>query len=74
MNVLRPNERLYLGFCKSIGARETEAINSFNLIIELARHNKLPEYYNKELGCLMHFKYPKLFIRNSKNIFISFCT
>lgn len=49
-----------------------EAINSFNLIITLAKQNKLSEYYNRELNCLMHFKYPKLFLRNTKNVYISF--
>ena len=55
-----------------IGARETEALNSFNLIIRLAKEGKLSQYYNRELGCLMHFKYGKLFLRVKKNIFISF--
>jgi intergrase/recombinase len=70
--VLRPNERLYLKFCKFIGARQNEAIDSFNLIVQLAKENKLSQYYNRELTCLMHFKYPELFLRGSKNIFISF--
>ncbi len=33
---------------------------------------KLLEYYDKELCCHCHFKYPKLFIRNTKNVYISF--
>lgn len=70
--VLRPNERLYLKFCRFIGSRKEEAINSFNLIIELAKQNKTSEYYNRELNCLLHFKYPKLFLRDTKNVYISF--
>jgi len=71
-DAVRNNERLYLSFCRVSGIRKEEAINSFNLIIELAKQNKLSEYYNKELNCLMHFKYPKLFLRDTKNVYISF--
>ena len=54
------------------GLRTSEAINSFNLIIELTRENKLSEYYDSELTVLCHFKYPKLFIRRTKNCYITF--
>lgn len=50
----------------------SEAITSFNLIIQLSKEGKLEEYYDKDLNCLCHFKYPKLFIRNTKNVYISF--
>ena len=70
--VLNPNEQLFLKYTKLIGARKEECINSFNLIIQLQKENRLPEYYNKELSCLMHFKYGKLFLRVKKNLFISF--
>ena len=49
-----------------------EAINSFNLVIQLARENKLSQYYDENLNCLCHFKYPKTFIRRTKNCFITF--
>jgi len=71
-NVARPNEKLYLEFIKVTGVRCTEAILSFNKIIELAKEGKLNEYYDKNLCCLMHFKYPKLFLRGKKNVYISF--
>lgn len=51
--------------------RKTEAINAFNLLTELSNKGKINEYYNKELKTLEHFKYPKLFFRNTKNVFIS---
>ena len=57
---------------KVSGIRCTEAILAFNKIIELAKDGKLDEYYEKNLGCLMHFKYPKLFLRGKKNVYISF--
>jgi hypothetical protein len=71
ITVLRPNEQLYLKFCKAVSIRKEEAINAFNLIIELAKQDKLSEYYNRELSCLMHFKYA-MFLRNTKNCYISF--
>jgi intergrase/recombinase len=49
-----------------------EAINSFNKVIELSREHRLNEYYDEGLSCLCHFKYPKTFIRGTKNCFITF--
>ena len=69
---LRDNEALFVKFLLHSGLRTSEAINSFNLIIELSRENKLAEYYDSELQVLCHFKYPKLFIRRTKNCYITF--
>jgi len=73
---LRSNERTFLRFVLYSGMRKTEAIRSFNLIIELHRDDRLCEYYSKlpksETKCLQHFKYHKMFLRNTKNVFISF--
>jgi hypothetical protein len=44
----------------------------FNKIIELCKQNRLEEYYDFNLNCLMHFRYSKEFIRVKKNAFISF--
>lgn len=38
----------------------------------MTRDNKLSEYYDSELNVLMHFKYPMLFLRRTKNCYISF--
>ena len=70
--VLRGNERLLLKFLALTGLRSSEAITSFNLIVKLARMDKLHEYYNEELQCLEHFKYRELFLRKTKNTYISF--
>jgi intergrase/recombinase len=72
VKLFRENERLFAKFLLRSGLRTSEAINSFNLIIELARENKLSEYYDSELNVLCHFKYPKLFIRRTKCCFITF--
>ena len=68
--VLKENERLYLRFMLLSGVRAMEGVKAFNLIVELGPKYK-EHYYNKETGFLEHFKYPKLFLRNSKNLYIS---
>ncbi len=70
--LLRDNEQLFAKFLLQSGLRVSEGIESFNLIIQLARNNKLLDYYDENLSCLMHFKYPTLFIRHTKNAFITF--
>ncbi len=70
--VLKPHEQLFLRFARFTGIRRAEAVNSFNIIIRLSREKRLSEYYDKELNVLMHFKYPKIFIRRTKNVYISF--
>jgi intergrase/recombinase len=69
---LRENEALYTEFLLRSGLRTSEAIHSFNLIMRLGREGKLSEYYDSELQVLCHFKYPKLFIRRTKNCYITF--
>ena len=69
---VRDNEKILLKFLLYSGLRKSEAILSFNRIIELNNKGLLDEYYDKNLDCLLHFKYPKEFIRRTKNCFISF--
>jgi hypothetical protein len=54
------------------GLRFSEAIESFNLIIKLARKGRLKKYYNSEKKILEHFRFKDIFIRRSKKVFISF--
>ena len=70
-NILHNNEKQYLKFALLSGLRKEEAINSFNLIINLSQQNKLSEYYNAEHGILEHFKYGDLFLRQTKKVYIS---
>jgi len=70
--ILRDNERVFLKYLLCSGLRKSEGIKSFNRIVELSRTSRLSEYYDTNLNCLMHFKYPKDFIRRTKNCFISF--
>jgi hypothetical protein len=73
-SILRPNEKLWLRFNLLTGLRKEESINAFNLIIQLAKDGKLAEYYNEELGILEHFKHGNLFLRRTKNCYISIVT
>jgi hypothetical protein len=65
------NEKLFLRFLAVTGLRKNEALTSFNMIIELNSKGKLCEYYNEDFSTLEHFKYGKLFLRGTKNAFIS---
>jgi len=67
-----PELSIFLDFIASTGLRFEESINAYNLIIDLASHGKLNEYYNAENRALEHFRFKELFIRNSKKAFISF--
>lgn len=69
--VVRDNEQLFLKFLLYSGLRVSEAIQSFNLIIDLARIGKLDEYYNKELKALIHMQY-KQFNRKTKKATLTF--
>ena len=71
MEILRYNEKLWLGFNLLTGLRKEESITSFNFILQLNAEGKLEEYYNQELGVLEHFKYGDLFLRHTKNCYIS---
>jgi hypothetical protein len=68
--VLKENERLYLRFMLLSGVRAMEGVKAFNLIVELGS-KYTEEYYNENTGFLEHFKYPKLFLRRSKNVYVS---
>jgi len=68
----RPELTEFLDFMAVTGLRLIEAVNSYNLIIELSREGKLDDYYNAEKGTLEHYKFKETFIRRNKKAFISF--
>ena len=70
--IARENEKLFLKFCLLTGMRKQESVNSFNLIVKLAREGKLKSYYNADLKALQHFMFEEIFIRRNKNVYISF--
>ena len=69
--VLTPSENLLLKYLRLTGLRCSEGIESFNLIIELSAKRKLNEYLSAETGILEHFRYKAVFLRGTKNAFIS---
>ncbi len=69
--IFTESQNLLLKFAKLTGLRKQEAINSFNLIIKLAQENKLNSYLNSELGVLEHFRFKQLFLRGTKNVYVS---
>jgi intergrase/recombinase len=71
-SMLRPNEQLFLHFLSLSGLRKIEGVTSFNKIIELNKEDKLNDYYNEEKSLLAHFRYKELFLRGTKNVYISF--
>jgi intergrase/recombinase len=70
-NILDDDYKLFLRFVLLSGLRKGEAIKSFNMVINLAENGKLNEYYDSSLSILQHFKYPNVFLRGTKNVYIS---
>ena len=67
-----PKLSTFMDFITATGLRFEEAITSYNLIIDLAKQDKLSEYYDSEKEILEHFRFKELFIRRTKKAFISF--
>ncbi len=72
LRLLDDRGRLLMLLALSTGLRKSECFKSFNLIIRLNREGRLSEYYNPGLQVLEHFRFEKLFIRRTKNVYISF--
>jgi len=64
--------RVFMDFMVLSGLRLKEAVNSYNLIIQLSREERLSEYYDSEKEVLKHYKFKEVFIRRSKKVFVSF--
>ena len=62
----------FMDFALCSGLRFSETINSYNLIVELARKGELKQYYNMESEVLEHFRFKQFFIRKTKKAFITF--
>jgi len=65
-SILDEDCSMYLKFLLLIGSRAIEGIESFNLI-----RTRTEGYYNTEFATLEHFKFKKIFLRGTKNLFIS---
>jgi intergrase/recombinase len=69
---LNADEKVLVRFLAVTGLRKGEGIDAFNMIINLNAEGKLGEYYNKDMKVLEHFKHGKVFLRGTKNTYISF--
>jgi intergrase/recombinase len=67
-----PEYAAFIDFMAATGLRYEEAINAWNLIIELARKGSLSDYYKENKQVLEHFRFREVFIRKSKKAFMSF--
>jgi intergrase/recombinase len=72
VKAVRPDFSSLLDLMALTGMRLLEAVNSYNLIIQLYREGRLSEYYNEETEALEHYKFKDLFLRKSKKTFVSF--
>jgi len=66
-----PQLSQFLEFAFFSGLRLGEALNSYNLIIELAEKGRLSVYYDFEKEVLEHFRFKSLFLRRNKKAFIT---
>ncbi|MEM3596754.1 MAG: integrase [Candidatus Bathyarchaeia archaeon] len=67
-----PDLALFFDFITYSGMRLVEAVESYNLIIQLHREGKLSEYYNCENCALENYKFKNKFIRRTKKSFVVF--
>jgi len=68
----KPDLAVFMDFMAITGMRYVEAVESYNLIIKLAREHKLNEYYDSEREVLEHYKFREVFLRKAKKVFVSF--
>ncbi len=68
-----PQYAIFMDLIASTGLRLSEAINAYNLIVQLSKEETLAKkYYNAQTGFLEHFRFRNVFIRNTKKAFLSF--
>jgi intergrase/recombinase len=66
---MKPHEKLWLKYLALSGLRRTEAEISFNKILELGKQRRSD--YISETGIIEHFRFPKDFLRGTKNCYIT---
>ncbi len=67
-----PNLSCFMDLAAATGIRFIEAVNSYNLIVNLSSKDNLAEYYAFGRELLQHYRFKALFMRKSKKVFISF--
>jgi intergrase/recombinase len=71
MRLLPPNMAQIIKFAWLIGLRPAEVVESVKLIND---EEELQEYYKPERQALEHFRFPDIFLRQTKKAYISFVT
>jgi len=64
-----PEYSCFMDFIAATGIRYTEAIEPYNLIVNLATKRRLEECRNEVFE---HFRFKEFFIRRNKKLFIRF--
>jgi len=72
VKTLLPDYGDFVDLVAATGLRYEEAVNAWNLIVQLNSTGKLNEYYNKQKEILEHFRFREIFLRRTKKAFISF--
>lgn len=64
---LPPDYANFLIFCTMTGLRASECIEA----VRLLNGHQITDYYNPEQSILQHYRFPQLFIRRTKAVYIS---
>ena len=62
----------FMDLMAATGLRFEEAVNAWNLVIDLSEKRRLGDYYKDSEQALEHFRFRQTFIRRTKKAFISF--
>ena len=57
-----------------VGLRASEVVECVRLLNDSGLRIRKPSYYNPERQALEHFRFPEIFIRQTKKAYISFVT
>jgi len=68
----RPELTDFMDLIGITGMRMVEAVDCYNLLIQLSQEDKVSDYYNRQGAVLEHYKFKDTFIRGNKKVFISF--
>jgi len=72
VNAKLPKLKDFMTFITVSGLRFVEAVNSYNLIIDLTKEGKLSNYYDSAKEVLEHYHFKRFFICRTKKALISF--
>lgn len=71
LQVLPPDYSNFYLFCTLTGLRASECLEAVRLLLNTSSHQLHEVYYNPEQQVLQHYRFPHLFIRSTKAVFVS---